>query len=58
MNKNPVERIITTIFCTWMWCAIWILLEYMIYGHCENRLVDNIMTLLVVPIIYKAVKEK
>lgn len=41
---------------TLLWCMIWILLEWIIYGKIEDRIVDNIMTILVVPIIYKAIK--
>lgn len=39
---------------TLLWCWVWIILEHLIYGHAESRIVDDIMTLIVIPIIYKA----
>lgn len=38
-----------------LWCFVWMLLERIIYGKIEPRLVDDIMTLILIPIMYKAV---
>lgn len=50
-----VKKIFKTTIYALIWCFIWIVLEIILYGHIENRAVDNIMTLIVIPIIYKAV---
>ena len=52
---KPFVKILKTMGFTLLWCYVWIILEYIIYGHVESRIVDNIMTLIVIPIIYKAV---
>lgn len=54
--KKIQENILKTFLVTSAWCFIWVLLETLIYGQPENRLVDNIMTIIVIPIIYMAVK--
>lgn len=41
---------------TLAYCLIWMILEKLIYGQITRRTVDDIMILLFVPIIYKAVK--
>lgn len=51
-----MSRILLTIIGIWTWSIIWIVLEYVIYGYPENRLVDNIMTLLLIPLIYRSTK--
>lgn len=51
-----MSRILLTIIGIWTWSIIWIALEYVIYGYPENRLVDNIMTLLLIPLIYRSTK--
>ena len=38
-----------------LWCFVWMLLERIIYGKIEPRLVDDIMTLILIPIMYKAI---
>lgn len=38
-----------------LWCFVWMLLERIIYGKIEHRMVDDIMTLILIPIMYKAV---
>lgn len=45
---------ITTIVIL-LWCFVWMLLERIIYGKIEHRMVDDIMTLILIPIMYKAV---
>lgn len=54
MNRK-VCALFETVLGVMIWCAIWIELEILIYGTSENRLVDNIMTIIVMPIIYFAV---
>lgn len=39
----------------YVWCILWTGLEYLIEGQITNRTVDNIMTIIVIPIIYFAV---
>ena len=51
---KPLNKIFKTMLFTLLWCLVWIILEYLIYGHAESRIVDDIMTLIVIPIIYKA----
>lgn len=38
-----------------LWRFVWMLLERIIYGKIEPRLVDDIMTLILIPIMYKAI---
>ena len=47
-------KICKTIILTFVICAIWSLLEYVIYGEIEDRIVDNIMMVLFIPVIYRA----
>lgn len=54
MNRK-VYALFETVLGVVIWCAIWIELEILIYGTSENRLVDNIITIIVIPIIYFAV---
>lgn len=54
MNRK-VYALFETVLGVIIWCGIWIELEILIYGTSENRLVDNIMTIIVMPIIYFAV---
>lgn len=51
---KPLSKIFKTMLFTLLWCWVWIILEHLIYGHAESRIVDDIMTLIVIPIIYKA----
>lgn len=52
--ESIVRKLFKTTIYALIWCFIWIVLEIILYGHIENRAVDNIMTLIVIPIIYKA----
>lgn len=45
-----------TILILWIYGVIWIGLEFIIYGEITNRLVDNIMLVLMTPIIWKSIK--
>lgn len=38
-----------------LWCFVWMLLERIIYGKIEPRMVDDIMTIILIPIMYKAI---
>ena len=51
-----MQRILLTFMITYLYCNIWTLLERIIDGKVTNRIVDNIMMLLFVPIIYMATK--
>lgn len=56
-EKNKMlKRIIMTCFITLGYSAIWSLLELLIDGQVTNRLVDNIIMTLFIPIIYRATK--
>ena len=56
MNKFVRDVIVTAIFL-FAWCLIWEWLEILIYGHTENRIVDTVMTLILIPILYMAVSK-
>ncbi len=49
-------RFLITLIITWMYCNVWMVLEKIIDGQVTNRLVDNIIMLLFIPIIYLATK--
>lgn len=49
-----IQRFALTLMITYLYCNVWILLERILYGQVTNRIVDNIMMLLFVPIIYIA----
>lgn len=53
--SRKVYALFETVLGVMIWCAIWIELEILIYGASEDRLVDNIMTIIVMPIIYFAI---
>lgn len=48
-------KFILTMILVYVWCILWTGLEYLIEGQITNRTVDNIMTIIVIPIIYFAV---
>ena len=50
-----IRNIVITLFLLYLWCIIWSGLEVLIYGFAENRIVDNIMTIILIPILYTAV---
>ena len=57
MKKITARNIILTCLISLMYCAIWIILELIIYKTVQNRLLDNIMMLLFVPMIYIAISQ-
>ena len=52
-----VRDVVITLILLYAWCLIWEWLEILIYGHPENRLVDNIMTIILIPILFIAVSK-
>lgn len=52
---HTIRNIIITFALLYLWCLIWSGLEILIYGYTENGAVDNIMTVLLIPILYTAV---
>ena len=54
--RNSYIKIMWTILTLWIYGVIWIGLEFIIYGEITNRLVDNIMLVLMIPIIWKSIK--
>lgn len=52
-----MKRIIQTAIWTMIYAFVWIVLEVIIYGNVTDRLIDNIMMLLFIPMIYKAMGE-
>lgn len=52
---HTIRNIIITFALLYLWGLIWSGLEILIYGYTENRAVDNIMTVLLIPILYTAV---
>ena len=53
-----MERIIKTLFVVWIYCIVWMLLEKILYGQIEYRIVDDIMMILFSPMIYKAMTQQ
>lgn len=53
-NKDMTKRILLTCIVTLIYCSIWMLLEIVLYGQIEPRIVDDIMMLLFIPCIWKA----
>lgn len=53
MNKTMI-RFMVTLIITCFYCMVWIGLELMIDGVVTDRIVDNIIMLLFMPVIYIA----
>ena len=49
-------KILLTGAITLVYCMIWQMLEKAIYGQVQGRIVDDIMMLLFIPVIWKAVE--
>jgi hypothetical protein len=47
-----MKRFLKTIIITWLFGAVWILLEWLIDGVITDRLVDNIMLCVFAVIVY------
>jgi hypothetical protein len=54
MRKKIYKRIILTCIITYIYCLIWMALEFVIDGVIVNRWIDNIIMLLFIPIIWIA----
>lgn len=54
--KQSIKRLITTWGYVILLCLIWYGLELFFYGEVQERGVDTIMMLLIVPLIYKSTK--
>ena len=50
--RKKIKAIIQTVMVTVILCGIWQMLEYLIYGEVQPRIVDNIMLLFFIPFIY------
>lgn len=50
-----MNRTIKTLFVVLIYCIVWSLLEVILYGQAENSDADNIMMVLFMPMIYRAV---
>ena len=50
--RKRVKAIIQTAIVTVILCGIWQMLEYLIYGEVQPRIVDDIMMLFFIPFIY------
>ena len=57
-EKKFILRLLKTCVSTLLYACVWMILEKLIYGTVMNRLVDNIMLLLFVPMIYKSMRNK
>lgn len=57
MNEETIQRIARTILVVWGYCIIWQILELYFYCEIQNRIVDNIMMVLFIPMIWRGVKE-
>lgn len=49
------KKVIKTCCVTLAYCLVWMALERLIYGQVTSRIVDDIMMLLFIPIVWKAV---
>ena len=58
MNKIDkfIKRVFITSIVAFIYCVLWMLLEKIIDGQIADRLVDNIMMLLFIPIIFYSTK--
>ena len=55
--RKKIKAIIQTAIVTVMLCGIWQMLEYLIYGEIQPRIVDDIMMLLFIPFIYISARD-
>ena len=47
-----MKKILLTYILCYYWCFIWNFLEYHFEGKLTNRPVDNIMTIIAIPLMY------
>ena len=55
--RKKAKAIIQTAIVTVILCGIWQMIEYLIYGEVQPRIVDDIMMLLFIPFIYISARE-
>lgn len=55
--RKKIKAIIQTAIVVIMLTGIWRMLEYIIYGEIQPRLVDDIMMAIFIPFIYAIAKE-
>lgn len=56
MNKKQLVKVSKTLCLSLIYCVVWILLEVLMNGMIVDRPIDNMMMLLFLPVIYKAVE--
>ena len=56
MDKKIIKRIFATCVLIFFYCVVWMLLELIIDGQIVNKIIDNIIILLFVPIIFMATR--
>ena len=55
--RKRIKAIIQTAMVTVILCGIWQMLEHLIYGEIQPRIVDDIMMLLFIPFIYISARD-
>ena len=55
--RKRIKAIIQTAIATVILCGIWQMLEYLIYGEVQPRIVDDIMVLFFIPFIYISARD-
>ena len=55
--RKRIKAIIQTAMATVILCVIWQMLEYLIYGEVQPRIVDDIMMLFFIPFIYISARD-
>lgn len=57
-KQKFIKNLFATLIITVIWCFIWMILEILIDGYTTDRTVDNIMTLILMPFIYRCVSKR
>ena len=55
--RKRIKAIIQTAMATVILCGIWQMLEYLIYGEVQPRIVDDIMMLFFIQFIYISARD-
>lgn len=55
--RKRVKAIIQTAIAIVILCGIWQMLEYLIYGEVQPRIVDDIMMIFFIPFIYISARD-
>ena len=56
-KQKFIKDLFTTLIITIIWSFIWMILEILIDGYITDRAEDNIMTLILMPFIYRFVSK-